>query len=319
MRALAKSASERASRVAALANRLRLIQIDFADESHDARMGYLSEEVQRALGEVPPQERQAFLEALRERFPTWDANVEVVAQAERPAAWDETSQRELNDPSFLVSRLAELVPQLSEAQRQALIEHLRGAGLAPQIQQHGWPQKPVQQARTALKLGRKSQLDAARLLELVAPLVSFIFKLDPLVRKQWAVLAPKSRMLASPPLQHALSRFVSGDAAVTRDAVEQEMDTIRNVLAGMVYALSRVGEFSTGYLAQFSPIKIQELAKFDRRWWISNDAKCWEKFKEVAQRALTETALETEFRDKTRSSIENLVQRTPRGDRGTTS
>ena len=51
---MAKHTDDRSRLVAATANRLRLIQIDFADESPDVRRGYLSEAVEASLAEVLP-------------------------------------------------------------------------------------------------------------------------------------------------------------------------------------------------------------------------------------------------------------------------
>src|SRR5438105_2779741 len=105
--------NQRSKLVAATANRLRLVQSDFADEPEQVRKDYLSDEIQRALGTLIPNERKPFLEELKQFFPTWDANVEV--KTEKPAVVaTPTDQKELKDPGFLVSRLAELAPKLSE-------------------------------------------------------------------------------------------------------------------------------------------------------------------------------------------------------------
>src|SRR5690242_9898958 len=69
--------NQRSKLVAATANRLRLVQSDFADEPEQVRKDYLSDEIQRALGTLIPNERKAFLEELKQFFPTWDAKVEV--------------------------------------------------------------------------------------------------------------------------------------------------------------------------------------------------------------------------------------------------
>ena len=45
---MADKTSDRPNRVAAAASRLRLLQVDLADKSPEARMHYLAEEIQRA-------------------------------------------------------------------------------------------------------------------------------------------------------------------------------------------------------------------------------------------------------------------------------
>ena len=59
--------NQRSKLVAATANRLRLVQSDFADEPEQVRKDYLSDEIQRALGTLIPNERKAFLEELKMR------------------------------------------------------------------------------------------------------------------------------------------------------------------------------------------------------------------------------------------------------------
>src|SRR5258706_12837970 len=122
--------NQRSKLVSATANRLRLVQSGFADEPEQVRKDYLSGEIQRAVGTLIPNERKPFLEELKQFFPTWDAKVEV--RTEKPAVVaTPTDQKELKDPGFLVSRLAELAPHLNEQQKHAIIEKLRQVGLGP--------------------------------------------------------------------------------------------------------------------------------------------------------------------------------------------
>ena len=65
--------AENLSSVAALANRLRVLQEQLADEPPSERGVFLAGEVKRTLGTVDPRERKAFLEELLNRFPAWDS------------------------------------------------------------------------------------------------------------------------------------------------------------------------------------------------------------------------------------------------------
>ena len=69
-----------------------------------------------------------------------------------------TDQKELKDPGFLVSRLAELAPQLSEQQKHAIIEKLRQVGLAPSAVV-GWPEKEAAALRAKLQAQPKDSLE----------------------------------------------------------------------------------------------------------------------------------------------------------------
>src|SRR4051794_28898712 len=61
------------------ATRLRYLQANFADDTPESREGYLEDEVKRALQPVPSSKREVYLEALTEKFPTWESATVSVA------------------------------------------------------------------------------------------------------------------------------------------------------------------------------------------------------------------------------------------------
>src|SRR3978361_230337 len=97
-------------RIGALANRLRLLQIDYADQTEQVRRGYLTEEVRRVLAPVAPDQRPAFLADLQARFPTWDDKVDL--DSPPPAA--ATPGQESDDPTALVDKLVGLCKSLPD-------------------------------------------------------------------------------------------------------------------------------------------------------------------------------------------------------------
>ena len=138
--------------VAATVNRLRLIQVDFADQPQDVRENYLSDEVEHAIAKLLPDQRQPFLKELKERFPTWDGNVEVSAPSGQQTAVRSTSDsKDLQDYMFLISRLTQLAPTLTEEQRKTAIARLKDAGLS---ETEHWP-------RVARPAGESAQNQAA--------------------------------------------------------------------------------------------------------------------------------------------------------------
>ena len=115
--------------VAATVNRLRMLQVDLADESDLVRQEQLSEVIKRALAEIVPEQRQAFLEELRDRFPNWDAGSTGQAdQKETITASD--MYEDLDDPDFLIEKLTAIAPSLSDDKRQSLAAKLQQSGLA---------------------------------------------------------------------------------------------------------------------------------------------------------------------------------------------
>ena len=192
--------------VAATVNRLRLIQVDFADQPTDTRENYLADEVEHALAKILPEQRAEFLAELKQRFPTWDRQVDVVAPSGSSNVQSATDARELQDYTFLISRLIQLAPSLTEEQRKTAVARLAEAGLADKGGGPEWPAQPLKVLKTKLQLTDRDKLDATRLLELMAEMVSFATSLDQLVWATWKQVSPKSDMKRPTPVQRSFGR-----------------------------------------------------------------------------------------------------------------
>ncbi|MCA9290303.1 MAG: hypothetical protein KDA25_04185, partial [Phycisphaerales bacterium] len=185
-------ARERARQVASTANRLRLVQIDFADESPEVRQQYLVDEIERALSRTDPDQREAFLQELEYAFPTWDAWGSAPAPAAAPSAAPPTDAREDRDPSYHLRRLVELSAGLSAEEKAAIVERLRRAGLAP-ASGGDWPQEAAAALRERLRLPESAHVDPERTVELVSLLVHDLAgPLDDIVWRTWKQIAPRS-------------------------------------------------------------------------------------------------------------------------------
>jgi hypothetical protein len=190
-----ESAKSRPTSPASVAGRLRLLQSELADESPDLRMQMLADQIERALATLAPSERPAFLKELESMFPTWDSRVDVAttAGASNPSLRSQTDERELKDPSFLVSRLVELAPKLSDDQRRAVVDRLQGAGLAPS-ENPNLPAAPLKLLREHLKLDANASVHPARLLEMAALLSQLAISLDQPLWRMWKEIAPRSTL-----------------------------------------------------------------------------------------------------------------------------
>jgi len=283
-------------RVAALANRLRLIQIDFSDESPDVRSEYLAEELERVLAGVVPEQRQPFLKELMARFPTWDPSVEArpAAESEAPAR-SEIDERELQDPSFLVSRLIDMAPTFSPAERQALVDQLKQAGLLS-VEKAGWSEEAAQQLRSKLSLRGDAGIDATRLIEAAALLADFACRLDSLAWAAWRELAPRAKVRRPGSLREALGRFVQAREDVPRERVNDNLEKLRQLTASLISAVRQAGRrFAVRWLARFSPGEIKHLVSVEGRniLW-GEEAKCWRKYEQLAGE-LNQDHIETEI------------------------
>lgn len=301
-----------AALAASLANRLRLIQTDFADESEEARRGYLADEIERTLGTLVPGEREAFLERLKELFPTWDGNVRVPgggADGQASNVQAPADAKELKDPSFLVSRLVELAPSLSAQQREALTARLAEAGLVASGGNFEWPAEHAQALRTKLQAPQQQALDAARVLELLGMMVEFTGSLDQLVWTTWRTIAPRSAVKRSAGMLKTIGRFAAADHDVPRGAVAQDLDRLRQLVAAMISAISQAGrQFAHAHAAKFNPDEIESLAAMERgSMFASKESKCWNKYRELAT-GRDEASIEAEIMQAIAEYAESLMK-----------
>ncbi|MEX2217764.1 MAG: hypothetical protein WD749_03310 [Phycisphaerales bacterium] len=302
--------SEETLRLAAsTAARLRLLQADLADSDAKTRCQHLDDVVEHALSSIRPDQRDAFFDELERLFPTWDRNVEV-SEAPGPApARSATDEKELKDPAFLVARLAQIAPTLSDVQKRVITDRLREAGLAPPAGGGpAWPEETVARLRARLSLAN-GDLDAARVLELTAVLAEFAASLDQLMWNTWKTVSPRSQIRRPAALAQSLGKFVGGDGEVGRAQVAQDVERLRQLTAAMISAVSQVGrQFAQGHIAKFSPTEITSLATMESGGLlVSKEVKCWRKYVELAS-AMDESAIETEIMQAIANYAESLMK-----------
>ncbi len=272
-----------AQRVAATANRLRQIQADFADQDDQTRQEYLSDEVQRALSTLMPDQRSAFLEALGENFPSWDANMAAIGQSgnDGHASPSPADEQEWSDPTFVLERLVELAKDMPADQKQGMISRLSKAGLSASGDL-GASQKTTDELRAKLKLDSGDTINAERVVEMAAHLVGFVSSLDKLSWQIWKEISPKSAVRSAASLQDTLLSFVRGDsdAPLTRD-----LEQMRYLVAGLLSAISGIGsQFGQQYLSRFAPNEIEAAAALEPGGFlVAKEIKCWRKYTELAK------------------------------------
>jgi hypothetical protein len=294
--------------VAATVNRLRLIQVDFADQTPEVRENYLSDEVEHAMAKLLPDQRAAFIAELKERFPTWDHQVVVAAPTDGNVAQSPTDAKELQDYTFLISRLTQLAPTLTEEQRKTAIARLKDAGLAEQASGPDWPAQPTKVLKTKLQLTDRDKLDAAKLLELTAELVAFAGSLDQLVWATWKQVAPKSEMKRPSAVQRSCAKFVSGDADVSRTQIAADVDRLRQLTAALISAIAQAGNlFAQKHVGKFSVANIEAYADKMPGMLVGKEVKCWRQYKELAASMDVQT-IEIEIQNAIAEYTETLIR-----------
>jgi len=296
------------SHILETANRLRLIQVDFADESEQTRTAYLCEEIEKALNSVLPDERNEFLGRLLEKFPSGSFITQAISTettVESPPSVDES---ELKNVDFLVRSLLEIAPTLSKDQKDFVDKSLQEAGLRPKARQDNSIELD-QKLKQKIKVGIQCSISAEKMAELSAILVDFVLKLESLVWNTWRQLSPRSAVRPQGDLTKKIGQFLSNDTEMSVNQVDDDLKVLQRLIAAMTSAVSRVGgQFSKRHLARFSPLEIEALVKMEPgSVFVSHDVKCWKKYKELAE-TLNEDSIEMEIRKAIVDYVESLAK-----------
>ena len=270
---------QRSVSVDATANRLRLIQIEFADASEKERKKHLSDAIEQSLKTIHPQRRREYLGQLETRFPTWDIRVEGASPSAEPSGSIEPPP-EINDWTFLLQHLLRVAEDLSEDERQTLVDRLAEAGLVPPGQAE-WPRSAEKELRSKLRIDERQPLVPERVLQLAGMLTEFARGLES-VWNTWKKIGPTSRFKKSAGLQKAIADFVTGGQDMTRGYVKPDLDRLRQLIAGITNAVALFGrQIAEKYLAELSPDSVKSAAR-PRGALECKPAPWWEKYEELA-------------------------------------
>jgi hypothetical protein len=295
--------------VSETANRLRLIQIDFANESEQARMDYLGEEIKRILKTVVPEQRKVFLEKLMERFPTGHLVTTLIDEQPKAQSQPEIVVEELNDPETALCRFLELAPKLSDEQKERAARCLQEAGFGSPVTTQNYSDEFIQDLKTRLQLGDGPDIKADRLAEMIVLLEDFVFKLEPLIWNTWRMLSPRSSIRGSGSLKKTIGQFICGGPDTPDKQAEEELRMLQRLIAAITTAVGRVGsQFAKRHLGRFSPSEISTLVRMEHgSVFVSHEVKCWRKYLELAE-TLTEGSIEAEIRTAIAEYAESLIK-----------
>jgi hypothetical protein len=302
------------NRVLETANRLRLVQVDFADKSPKARVDYFCEEIERNLKMILPVERKEFLQMLLERFPTGTFTHQPITQEQENNNISGTIETKFEDVDFLVQCLSEIIPTLPIDRKESIARKLQLTGIGSGTQK-ACSDESITKLRASLQLDGQSDINVDLLIELIITLTNFMYKLEPLGWNIWRKLAPRSKAFQAGDLKKTIRQFLSNDKNVSQEHVSNELKVLLQLIAALISATSRVGnQFAQHYLARYSPKEIEASIEFEepqgplsKILGSSPDQKCWKKYKELADN-LTEESIETEIRNDIVSYVESLAK-----------
>ncbi len=269
--------------IAETANRLRLVQLDLADEGPEMREGCLADVVEQAMAAVLPDDREEFLEQLQQRFPSWDSQVELKPADEGAIPRSSVDESALTDASFLVTQLERLAPSLSDTKRDVVRDRLAAAGLAHRGD-GALRKDSVQTITTLLDLPKDSQLDPARLMELLGLLVKHAVDLNKVTGKAWREIAPNSPYRLAADLRKPLGNFVAHKGGGKVAPAAQDIEHQVRLMASLVSAIRGSGRtFAQRVVDRLSPSAIETLVDMEKKFMKNREIECWRKYREVAK------------------------------------
>ena len=296
------------SRVLETANRLRLIQVDFADESDQTRRDYLCEEIEKVLASILPAERDEFLRKLLERFPTGSFTAKPTEGESESESGSMSRESRFRNVDFLIQNLLEIVPTLSEEQKVIIDKSLQEAGLRRGVKLDDSVDLD-KELRVKLQINSERKLESKEMAELSAMLAEFVLKLEPVVWNTWRALSPRSTVRPQGILGKKIGQFLCKDTGVSSSSVEDDLKVLQKLIAAMTTAVSRAGgQFAKRHLARFSPSEIAALVKMEPgSVFVSHEVKCWRKYVELAE-TLNEDAIDMEIRKTIVDYVESLTK-----------
>lgn len=253
--------TDQGKRLAALSQRLRVLHTELADQSEDMRAEQLRDEVQRALSTVAPGEREKFLTALLEQFPTWRDGVATAAPPARPVA--AAAAQEVKDPKALAAKLIECSKGLDDSERLAIANMLGAAGFAViKIKEApaqastgggGLPTVQLNEFKKVIGVPADANVDPARLLEVASLLAEFTLKLEPWACSYWRDLAPEAKNSIYQTLNKDLPRYASGDDKLTKEAMAKNIYKLRSLVSLLMKGVMEAGkQFARDHLGRYS-------------------------------------------------------------------
>jgi hypothetical protein len=293
---------------ATLGNRLKYLQSNLAEETPANRQGFMEDELRRALQAIPASKRGLYLDALSERFPTWEL---ATVTTNTPSAVTQQT------PDEVIKNFLALLPQMSTEQRETVKQRLTAAGMVVTSN------KPIEgdaltDIQAKLKLTADDPIDTQRLGKLFAVLADVTITLDQLAWNLWKSAAPKSsirRDSSQGDLRLLMRRSLTGDGEASVAQIQKQLEATRQLIAGLLAGLGPAGKnFARRYQQRYTPEAIREAVKAEGGaggMFANPEVKYWKKYTELAGE-ITDATIENDVQEAVVKYAEDLIRGTNR-------
>ena len=250
--------TDRGRRLLAISQRLKVLHTELAGQTEEMRSEQLRDEVQRAIASVAPNERDGFLMALLEQFPTWSNGQAAPAPARSEPVVKEvfTQAPEIKDPKVLADKLIEYSKGLVDSERLAIANKLSAAGFAVVTIKEapgGLPTVQINEFKKAIGLPPDANVNPARLVEVASLLAEFTLKIEPWACSYWRDLAPEAKNSIYQTLNKDLPKFAAGDEKLTKEAMAKSVYKLRSLVSLLMKGVMEAGkQFARDHLGRYS-------------------------------------------------------------------
>lgn len=274
-------------KLVSLANRLRVLHAELADQPADMRSEQLRDEVQRTVGGLAPGAREPFLTELVRQFPIWSADGVVSGATAAPAP--KAAAPEPKDPKSLAERLIEACRGLGDADRQAIAARLSAGGLvlkqgvpaaAPVAAPAGAPvtASGAAEFRKHVGMAADAPVDSSRLADVAAMLAEFTLRLEPWACNFWKDIAPDAKNTVYPTLNKDLGRYMLGDDKLPKEALAKSVYRLRSLVSLLLKGMSEAGRsFSKDHMGRYS-VEAIEKAAGPGGLMTAKEVLCWRQY-----------------------------------------
>jgi hypothetical protein len=259
-------------------------------------------EIDRAVTNVPRDQRQEFMKALTERFPAWGFEV----SKSRPAPAAQQPVAEAKSPMQLFQDCISNASALSPEQRAEVTRQLQSAGfISAAAPASGEPVKFRADVARKLGVAESAGFNSDRVGRTTADLFEFAEKIDRLLWGFWKQVNPRSNVNKShTDLRGLVTKALSGETPEAPQQLADALNRTSKLIGGFsVGFTSGLNGLSEDVWQRFNPANIEA----EVSGVFGKKEKFWERYCQIFKAYPTWQTFENEVRSRITRDVEQII------------
>lgn len=269
---------------AGVAQRLKMIQSNWAEEELQVRREYLHDEIARSIEDLSSADRAICLEALMKQFPQG-----ISSTMEMPAMAAEPTVRQPATVKEACAQLTALLRNASDEDKEFVCNQLQANGIsvATAGDQEGEALDIGPEMIRKLRLKPGTVINSSRVTRLMIHLLESVLSVDDLVWNLWQKIAPNSsvRRKGRADLRYLVGTYLTNSPSVSFSDVTSAVELSRRVNTSLLGAMGPLGKnFAQKYLQKYSPEAINAAVDLEGGGGFlkAKAVLCWQKYDELS-------------------------------------